>query len=278
MNIAKINKKKALRVIEIILLIAALCFAGSAINSYYQEYKQAQFNEQLRQQIERQEASQTQTEAQTSAPVEQHLLESLREINSDTVAWLDVEGMPIKYPIVQAADNDYYLQNNFQRESSKFGAIFMDFRNDPLFQDFNTIVYGHTFPNSDEMFAAMRLLRDQNYWQDHNIITVMLDDRYYKYKIFSVYATEADFDYRTPNYRVTANAERFLREITERSEIDSGVTPALDDKILTLSTCTYDFNNARLALHAVLLEERDAENSLVMYNDRQRRQPVKTGG
>jgi sortase B len=265
------DRKKIQRIIEVVLLAAALILGGSAINDYYQAYKQTQLNEELRQQIEEQVdllARQEPAEEQVSAPANIFLLEPLRAVNQETVAWLDVDGTKIQYPVVQTADNDYYLRYTFQRERSILGAIFMDFRNNPMLQDFNTVIYGHTNRGSEEMFGSMKLLRDQDYWQDNHTVTVMLDDRYYKYEIFSVYATEADFDYRTPNYRRPEDAERFLREIQERSEIKSDVVPTPDDKILTLSTCTFEFNDARLALHAVLVEERDAENKLVMYNDR----------
>jgi sortase B len=173
------------------------------------------------------------------------------------VAWLDVEGTDIQYPVTQTEDNDYYLKYSFQRESYRYGSIYMDFRNDPLFNDFNTIIYGHTFPNDEEMFGGLQRYRRQAFWDEHNTVTVMLDGKYYLYKIFSVYVTEPNFDYRTPNYRVEANAERFLRDIQARSIIKSDIVPTLEDHILTLSTCTYDFYDARYAVHAILVGEKE---------------------
>ena len=46
--------------------------------------------------------------------------------------------------------------------------------------------------------------------------------------------------------------EVWLEEITERSVFESKVQPTLEDKILTLSTCSYEFANARFVVHGIL--------------------------
>ena len=38
----------------------------------------------------------------------------------------------------------------------------------------------------------------------------------------------------------------------ERSCFESGITPAVTDKVVTLSTCSYEFNNARFVLVGIL--------------------------
>ena len=46
--------------------------------------------------------------------------------------------------------------------------------------------------------------------------------------------------------------EVWLEEITERSVFESKVQPTLEDRILTLSTCSYEFENAQFVVHGIL--------------------------
>jgi len=38
------------------------------------------------------------------------------EINSDTVAWIEIKNTNINYPIVQTKDNEYYLKHSFYKK------------------------------------------------------------------------------------------------------------------------------------------------------------------
>ncbi|NLA85550.1 MAG: sortase, partial [Clostridiales bacterium] len=42
----------------------------------------------------------------------------------------------------------------------------------------------------------------------------------------------------------------FLNTIKEKSMFESSVELSEDDQILTLSTCTYEYDNARFVVHA----------------------------
>src|SRR5574344_291227 len=47
----------------------------------------------------------------------------------DTVGWIYVGGTNINYPVVQAGNNDYYLDHSFDETWNDAGWIFMDYRN-----------------------------------------------------------------------------------------------------------------------------------------------------
>lgn len=51
--------------------------------------------------------------------------------NNDFVGWINIDGTEIDYPVVQADDNDYYLNHNFDREKESRGTVFMDYTSDP---------------------------------------------------------------------------------------------------------------------------------------------------
>ena len=50
--------------------------------------------------------------------------------------------------------------------------------------------------------------------------------------------------------------------IKERSSIETKVVPGQGERILTLSTCSYEFDNARYVLHGVLRKARMPEESV----------------
>ena len=76
-----------------------------------------------------------------------------------------------------------------------------------------------------------------------------------EWEIFSVYITSPDFDYIQTHFFDDEDFETFLEEIQGRSHYPTKVEVGKEDTILTLSTCTYEFQNARLVVHAKKLWE-----------------------
>ena len=77
--------------------------------------------------------------------------QELKNRNSDTIAWLKINGTNIEYVVVKGKDNDYYLNHNFEKQNNSAGWIFADYRNKFDFTDYNTVIYGHNMKN-DSMF------------------------------------------------------------------------------------------------------------------------------
>ena len=61
---------------------------------------------------------------------EKEELKQAIEVNKDTVAWVSVPGSNIDDPVVQAADNDYYLRRNAQGKDEYTGCVFADYEVD----------------------------------------------------------------------------------------------------------------------------------------------------
>ena len=101
----------------------------------------------------------------TEAPKELDLevdFAGLRSQNSDIVGWIYSPGTVINYPIVQAADNDYYLHRHIDGTYSGGGSIFMDYACSSDFSGINTILYGHHMYDGS-MFASLSNYKNPSY-------------------------------------------------------------------------------------------------------------------
>ncbi|WP_347707761.1 class B sortase [Clostridium sp. 1001275B_160808_H3] len=67
----------------------------------------------------------------------------------------------VDYPVVQGEDNDFYLNNNFYKEQSISGTIFLEYKNVEL-QDKNLILYGHNIRDGS-MFAYINKFKEKTF-------------------------------------------------------------------------------------------------------------------
>lgn len=174
----------------------------------------------------------------------------LKNDNSDTIAWLKVEGTNINYPIVQTDNNDYYLLHSFDRTYTHNGWTFMDYRNNRFMTDQNTIFYGHNLLNGTAFGSISWLFKSNNH--KTNIMVITEDQKKYVYQIFSGYLIDPEIYYLQTNFYDDSSYQEFLNTISSRNilKIDSSVN--INDKIITLSTCTDD-NLGRRVIHAKLI-------------------------
>jgi len=169
----------------------------------------------------------------------------LRQENTDAVAWLTVPGTAIDYPIVQAEDNQYYVNNSAQKKASKHGAVFLDCRNRADFSDFYNIIYAHNMRDGS-MFGTLIRFKQKDFFDKHKTAVLHTPTDSYELEIISCAVQNAMGDYYisiaffTPEER-QAHIDYLLRTAKLRRDIALGP----EDRILILSTCSYEFEDAR---------------------------------
>lgn len=201
---------------------------------------------------------QTIPEQEEEAPVRFPTVDfdSLRRINSGVVGWIYCEDTSINYPVVQGKDNDYYLDHMFDGQPNGSGAIFLNSRNLADFSDAHTIIFGHNMKNGS-MFAGLSQFRDQSYFEEHPRFLLMTPEGNYTMDVFAgVVMGEWDKVWKT-SFADDAEMEDWLDEMIRKSEIDSDIVPTAADRILTLSTCTYEYDGARFLVMGVLREAKE---------------------
>lgn len=179
---------------------------------------------------------------------------TLLEKNADTVGWLTVNNTRINYPVVQSDANSYYLNRDFNKKKNSMGWIFMDYRNNPVELDKNTIIYGHNIKQGI-MFGTIKNMMNSSWYNKPQNLTITFNTptKNMKWQIFSMYKIEATEDYLRNEFASNEEYLEFINMIRTRSIKDFNVEVNENSKILTLSTCFS--HSSRHVVHAVLIEE-----------------------
>lgn len=180
-------------------------------------------------------------------------INSLLETNSDTVAWLKVEGTNINYPVVQAEDNDYYLKYSFDGSYNSAGWLFADYRNSVDLTDRNLIIFGHSRLDGT-MFGTLKNIISNGWLDDENNFLIKLSTQTENtvWQVFSVYTTEYTTDYLQVSFSTDDEFYTFASMLLNRSDYDFNTYVSKTDNIITLSTCYGD--EERVVLHAKLIK------------------------
>lgn len=196
--------------------------------------------------------------------------DELKKVNEDIYAWINIPGddpeNPLAdYPILQSSPNDddnYYLNHNVNRKSSVYGAIYTQGYNNKDFGDFNTLIYGHNMRNGT-MFGSLKKYRDKTYFDSHRDINIYMPGRILKYRIFAAYVFDDRHILLSYDFSNEVEREVYLDDIFNQRKlsdnISDDVTVGVDDKIITLSTCTSN-EGERYLVQGVLVYDSDADN------------------
>ncbi len=187
--------------------------------------------------------------------------------NDDLAGWISIPGFEINLPIAQGNDNNYYLKKDIYGKYTRYGVPFFDYRMDDLVNlHRNTVVYGHNMRHDDLIFGMLENYRKiEGGFEQAPVIecnTIYGDHTWFVYAVFITNADEEDDNgYVFPYNFIDVGDAKFaayIEEIDKRKFYTTGVDIAVTDKILTLSTCCYDFDDARLVV--VAREKRPGES------------------
>ena len=140
--------------------------------------------------------------------------EKLKEENSDTVAWLKVNGTNIEYPVVKSDNNDYYLTRSFDKSYNTAGWIFMDCNNEADGTDKNAVIYGHN-RRDGSMFGSLKNILTDEWKNNENNFTIqyITEKGEEEYQVFSVYSIEKEDYYITTGFNSNKDFSDFINNI-----------------------------------------------------------------
>ena len=186
--------------------------------------------------------------------------------NQDLRGWISIAGLDINLPVAQGVDNDYYLKKDIYGKYTTYGVPFFDYRmTDFRNLHMNNVIYGHNMRSDDYIFGNLENYRTIAGFESSPVIecnTIYGDYTWFVYAVF-ITNSEAQDDngYVLPYNFIDVSPSKFesyIEELDKRKLYTTGVDINANDKLLTLSTCCYDFNEARLVVVARL--KRDGES------------------
>lgn len=173
---------------------------------------------------------------------------ALKKVNPDVQGWLYQKGTVINYPVVQGTDNDTYLHTRFDKQWSGGGTLFVDYRMEKDFKGFNSIIYGHHMKDGS-MFRSIRgYTKEEGYYDKHKTLELATPHGNYHLVVFSAFITKATDE---DTYKMTydeAEKQAYIDRAWEQSELPitrDSVDVTKSDRLVTLSTCAYDYEEAR---------------------------------
>ncbi|MCM1268139.1 MAG: class B sortase [Bacteroidales bacterium] len=182
--------------------------------------------------------------------------ETLYNKNKKLIGWLSIDGTNIDYPVMQTANNEYYLDHNFNQEYDKNGSLFLDAGCDVVNRNTNLIIYGHHM-KSGKMFGNLNSYSSKEYCEKH--AKIRFDTIYERglYEVMYVFRSrifnEDEVVFKYYQFFDAASEKEFdsnMKEMAALSLYDTGVTAVFGDELLTLSTCDSSEQDGRFVVVA----------------------------
>lgn len=225
--------KKFLDALIIILLLVVFLISGYKIVTILYEYTQSnKLYDELRKQKEATDKN----------------FVDLSDINEDFICWINIENTNIDYPVVQSGDNLYYLHRDIYGKYLYAGTLFMDYKCDYDISK-NLIIYGHNMKNKT-MFSRLEKFKEEEFFYSNPKITITDKQKTSEYEVFAVMVVPKDFDYIVCDFKNEDDYQKYLNKIINQSIYKSKNNPTNKNKIITLSTCSYEFDEARTVVFA----------------------------
>ena len=201
---------------------------------------------------------------------------NLYQENNDFIGYIKIDDTKVEYPVVQTAKENgkgyagqYYLRKDYYGNYSMYGTPFVDYRCDvtPKNQSKNIIIYGHNIYDDGQMFSDLVKYRKLSFYKGHPVIR--FDSLYERNEwlvvgviVTNAYAKDGPvWDYHNFIDGTDSETADFVEQIKKRTLIVTGTEFDESDNYLTLSTCCYDFTDARMVIIARQL--RDGESTEV---------------
>ncbi len=179
----------------------------------------------------------------------------LQRLNPDVFGWLTVYGTHIDYPIVQGEDNMEYVSTDAKGEYCMSGAIFLDYRAQKDFTDFNNIFYGHHMAEN-AMFGDIGRFIEEDYFLQRLYGNLYFDGENHGIEFFAFLEADAyDKEVFASPIANEKQQQAFLENLLEKAMYTREIGVTTEDRLVLLSTCASSATNGRHLLVGRVVEQ-----------------------
>ena len=176
--------------------------------------------------------------------------DALKAINGNAVAWLYSPDTAIDYPVMKAGDYSYYLDRLPDGRKNVNGSLFIDYNNASDFSGALTVIYGHNM-KSGKMFGSLPGYKSQSYYNQHPFMYLYTERK--SYRLDLVYGCSIkEGQWRERAFMYAENVASLMAYAANYTTFNSSVSYKSGDRVVALSTCTFEFNDARYIVLGVL--------------------------
>lgn len=180
-------------------------------------------------------------------PTMKHMksFKELQKINPDVFGWIRVNDTQINYPLLQAKDDEKYMNTDVEGKYSLSGSIFLHCANKPEFSDFNNIIYGHHM-EKHKMFGDIGEFTNKRYFEEHPYGNLFYSGKDHGIEFFALLQVDA---YNDTIFNVCQadehSKEQYLKEVMDHALYTRAMDITTKDHLVLLTTCTSDMTNGR---------------------------------
>lgn len=179
--------------------------------------------------------------------------EMLQKVNADAAAWLYCPDTEIDYPVMRSDDYNWYLHHLPDGTYHANGTLFLDYNCPSDFSGRLNIIYGHHM-KSGKMFGSLVRYKEQKYFEQHPSLYLYTEQGNYRIDLKYGCVIGAD-QWRDQAFMYTGNLEALLSYASSKTTFVSSTEYTDRDKFIVLSTCSYEFDDARYIVIGVLRPE-----------------------
>lgn len=165
---------------------------------------------------------------------------ALKDENEDIVAWLNIPGSNVDYPVLYD-ENEKYLHMSLDGTKSYAGNIFVDADAKDILNEKLNIVYGHNMKNGT-MFHDINRYSEKDFYDSHQEINVFMED--HEKRLHPVLCVVGAED---PELRFI-NDSASLAEFCQGKQVTQGTLPEEWNDMTVFVTCNYSGENYRTYL------------------------------
>lgn len=258
--------RDVVRKVVVLVAIAAFIVSAGYLISVVTAGMENDISNTKIQQIAHPDGSGTGETTSDGEPLPSEDWDALKAINDEIVGWVELKGTPINYPVLLHEGDDenyqYYIDHTYEKERSNYGSIFVDYRSTEGVNSKNVTLHGHNMLNGSMFHELVNYAESHSftpkldYYKEHAVISFNTPEGDSQWKVISVFKTNTYFihgeffNYMQGSFNSDAEFMNFVYNVRIRSMFNTPVTVNENDRLLTLSTCSYEFTGFRTVVVA----------------------------